>query len=129
MHTAERLLKTLGIDRCVTIVSNAHWLHEDMRLKPNLVHLVTKYLPGTILKATQGKYWRRRAKLAVTRCNFLTLVGETQVRFYKQKYLHAIPLTEEDKVITDPPQSWMQLCVEKGLCNKEADALSCQSAR
>ena len=66
MHTAERLLKTLGIECCVTIVNNAHWLHEDMRLKPNLVHLLTKYPPGTILKDTQGKYRRRRAKLAVT---------------------------------------------------------------
>ena len=28
-------------------------------------------------------------------------------------------------MITDPPQSWMQLCVEKGLCDKEADTLSC----
>ena len=103
MHTAERLLKTLGIDCCLTIVNNAHWLHEDMRLKPNLVHLLTNYPPGTILNDTQGKYWRRDAKLAVTRCNFLTPVGETQERFCEQKYLHAIPLTEEDKVITDPP--------------------------
>ena len=125
MHTAERLLKTLDIDCCVAIVSNAHWLHEDMRSKPNLVQVLTKYPPGTILKDTQGKYWRRRTKLAVTRCNFLTPAGENQEHFYQQKYLLAIPLTKEDKVITDPPQSWMQLCVEQGLCDKEADALSC----
>ena len=25
----------------------------------------------------------------------------------------------------EPPHSWMQLCVEKGLCNKGVDALSC----
>ena len=61
----------------------------------------------------------------MTWCNFLTPVSETQVHFYEQKYLHAIPLTEEDKVTTDPPQSWMQLCVEKGLCIKKADVLSC----
>ena len=124
MHTAEKFLKTLDIHRCMRIVNNAHWLHEDMTSKPNLVHLLTKYPPGTILKDTQGKYWRRCTKLAVT-CNFLTPVGETQECFYEQKYLHTIPLTKEDKVITHPPQSWMQLCVEKGLCDEEADALSC----
>ena len=50
---------------------------------------------------------------------------ETQEQFYEQKYLLNIPLTEEDIITSQPPQSWMQLCVEKGLCEKEGDALNC----
>ena len=125
MHTAEAFIQSIDIERYVTVVNNAHWLYEHMGLKLNHVHLLTKYPPGTILKDNRGKYWRRHAKLAVTRFNFLTPVGEMQESFYEQKYLLNIPLTEDNKVITKPPLSWMQLCVEKGLCDKEADALSC----
>ena len=50
---------------------------------------------------------------------------ETQEQFYEQKYLLNISLTEEDIITSQPPQSWMQLCVEKGLCEKEGDALNC----
>ena len=32
---------------------------------------------------------------------------------------------EDDQVIIAPPKSWMLLCVERGLCDKEGDALSC----
>ena len=73
----------------------------------------------------RGQYWRRRAKVAVTRFHFLAPAGETQEQFYEQKYLLSVPLTQEDHVVSEPPRSWMQLCVEKGLCDKEGDALSC----
>ena len=109
----------------VKIVENAHWLHADMSAKPNLVQLLTCYPPGTVLNDKCGKYWRRQAKIAVTWFHFLTPVGTTQENFYEQKYLLNVPLTGEDKVITVPPRSWMQLCVEKGLCDTEGDALSC----
>ena len=125
MHTAEEFIQNVKVERCMKVVDNAHWLHEDMSMKPDLVELLLRYPPGTILKDKRGKYWRRRAKAAVTRFHFLAPVGETQESFYEQKYLLNVPLTEEDKVITAPPQSWMQLCVERGLCDKEGDALSC----
>ena len=32
---------------------------------------------------------------------------------------------EDDQVIIAPPKSWMQLCVERGLCDKEGDVVSC----
>ena len=94
-------------------------------MKPNLVQLLTRYPPGTILKDDRRKFWRKRGKIAVTRFHFLTPVGETQEKFYEQKYLLNVPLTKDHKVITEPPHSWMQLYVEKGLCDKEVDALSC----
>ena len=64
-------------------------------------------------------------KVAVTRFHFLTPVGETQESYYEQKYLLNVPIMPDDCIITNPPRSWMQLCVEKDLCNKEGDALSC----
>ena len=41
------------------------------------------------------------------------------------QYLLNVPLTEEDTVISQPPKSWMQLCVENNLCDKEGDTLNC----
>ena len=102
MHTADEFIEKVEVDRCVNIVENAHWLHEDMSMKPDLVQLLIHYPPGTILKDKRGKYWRRRAKAAVTRFHFLAPVGETQESFYEQKYLLNIPLTKEDEVITAP---------------------------
>ena len=106
-------------------METAHWLHEDMSAKPRLVHILTRYPAGSVLKDKQGQYWKRRAKIAVTRFHFLAPVGETQEKFYEQKYLLNVPIMPVDNIISAPPQSWMQLCVEKDLCNKEGDALSC----
>ena len=125
MHTADGFIQTVNVDRCVKVVENAHWLHEDMSMKPDLEQLLIHYPPGTILKDKRDKYWRRRVKAAMTRFHFLAPVRETQESFYEQKYLMSIPLMEDDQVITAPPKSWMQLCVERGLCDKEGDALSC----
>ena len=66
MHTADEFIQEVQVDHCVKIVENAHWLHEDMSVKPDLVQLLVLYPPGTILKDKRGKYWRRRAKAAVT---------------------------------------------------------------
>ena len=59
MEVAQGFLQNIGIDCCVKIVENAHWLHEDMSVKPNLVHLLTRYPPGAVLKDKRGKYWWR----------------------------------------------------------------------
>ena len=125
MHAAEHFLKSVAVDSCVQIIESAHWLHEDMSRKPNLAQLLTCYPAGTVLQDKQGQFWRRRSKVAVTQFHFLVPVGDTQEKFYEQKYLLNVPMLPEDNVISAPPQSWMQLCVEKGLCNKEGDALSC----
>ena len=125
MHTADEFIQTVNVDRCVKIAEDAHWLHEDMSMKPDLVQLLIRYPPGTILKDKRDKYWRRRVKAAMTRFHFLAPVGETQENFYEQKFLLNVPLTEDDQVIMAPPKSWMQMCVERGLCDKEGDALSC----
>ena len=125
MHTADEFIQTVNVDRCVKVVENAHWLYEDMSVKPDLEQLLIHYPPGTILKDKRDKYWRRRVKAAMTRFHFLAPVGETQESFYEQKYLISIPLMKDDQVIIAPPKSWMQLCVERGLCDKEGDALSC----
>ena len=66
VHTAEEFIQNVKVDRCVKTIENAHWLHEDMSRKPELVQLLNRYPPGTILKDKRGKYWRRRAKAAVT---------------------------------------------------------------
>ena len=121
MHAAEHFLQLAAVDHCVKIVENSHWLHEDMSMKPDLVQLLTRFPAGTVLKDKQGQFWRRRPKVAVTRFHFLAPVGDTQEKFYEQKYLLNVPVMPEDSVITAPPRSWMQLCVEKDLCNKEGD--------
>ena len=124
-QVAEHFLQNAAFESCAKVVEKAHWLHEDMSTKPGLVQLLTRYPAGSVLKDKQGQYWKRRAKIAVTRFHFLAPVGETQEKFYEQKYLLNVPIMPEDSVITAPPWSWMQLCVEKDLCNKEGDALSC----
>ena len=58
--------------------------------------------------------------MCVTRYHFLN-PGEEQEKFYEQKYMLNVPLSRDDNVIRQKPQSWMQLCIEKDLI---ADAMS-----
>ena len=50
IHTADEFIPTVNVDRCVKVVKNAHWLYEDMSMKPDLEQLLIHYPPGTILK-------------------------------------------------------------------------------
>ena len=105
MHTADEFIQTVNVDHCVKVVENAHWLYEDISMKPDLEQLLIHYPPGTILKDKRDKYWRRRVKTAMTRFHFLPPFGETHESFYEQKYLISIPLMEDDQVIIAPPKS------------------------
>ena len=75
MHTADEFIQTVNVDCCVKVMKNAHWLYEDMSMKPDLEQLLIHYPPGTILR---DKYWRRRVKTAMTRFRFLAPVGKTR---------------------------------------------------
>ena len=51
-------------------------------------------------------------------------MGDDQVKYYEQKYLLNVCLTDKD----NPPKSWLELCASKGMCESHIDALSSQSA-
>ncbi len=72
----------------------------------------------------QGRYWIRRAAMAVTRHRFISPVGDDQEKYYEQKYLLTVCLTDEDEVVQHPPDSWLELCASEGMCDSHTDALS-----
>ncbi len=69
-------------------------------------------------------YWVRRATMAVTRHRFISPVGDDQEKYYEQKYLLTVCLTDEHEIVHNPPQSWLELCAREGLYDSHADALS-----
>lgn len=62
--------------------------------------------------------------MAVTRHHFLTPAGDKQEKFHEQKYLLAVPLNDSNDIVQTLPSSWMTLCVQKGLCDRQMDAFS-----
>ena len=50
MHTADEFIQTVKVDHCIKIAEDAHCLHEDMSMKPDLVQLLICYSPGTNVK-------------------------------------------------------------------------------
>jgi len=100
-----------------------HWLMEPGPTE-ELVSILTRYPPGSFLKDKSEHYWVRRASMLITRHRFISPVGDDQESFYEQKYLLTVPLTDEHLVVQEPPRSWMELCVQSGLCDSHTDALS-----
>ena len=81
------------------------------------------YKPGQMVLDQQGRYWVRRAKMCITRYRFISPVGDEQEKFYEQKYLLNVPISSNDDILINTPQSWMQLCITKGLVDEHADAI------
>ena len=105
-----------------------HWL---MCLSPReeLASLLTTYPPGTMLIDLNDQHWIRRSKMIVTRHRFISSVGDDQEQYYQQKFLLTVALTPKSDVVENPPKSWVDLCVQHGMCDGHLDALSClQSA-
>ena len=105
-----------------------HWLMESTP-SDELVSVLTSYPPGTVLADRVGHYWIRRARMVITRHRFINSVGDDTEKFYQQKFLLTVPLTEDDDVVLNPPDSWVELCAQRGMCDAHLDAFSClQSA-
>ena len=51
-------------------------------------------------------------------------MGDDQEQYYQQKYLLQVPLTDEDEVVLNPPESWIELCAREGMCDAHLDAIS-----
>ena len=97
--------------------------------RDELVSVLSTYPPGTMLADRVGHYWIRRAKMVITRHRFISSVGDDTEKYYQQKYLLSVPMTEDHEVVLNPPKSWVELCAENGMCDAHLDALSClQSA-
>ena len=98
-------------------------------LRDELVSCLTRFKPGTVLADKEGHFWIRRARMVITRHRFNSLVGDDQEQYYQQNYLLQAPLTDQNEVVLDPPESWIELCDKKGMCDAHLDAISClQSA-
>ena len=61
--------------------------------------------------------------MCITRYCFINPVRDEQEKFYEQKYPLNVPILHND-IFVNRPQSWMQLCIIKGLFDEHADAIS-----
>lgn len=111
-------------------LSDYHWLMGSNPTPSDaLVAVLTSHPPGIVLADKEGHYWIRRAKMVITRHRFISSVGDDTEKFYQQKFLLTVPITEDDDVVPNPPDSWVELCAQRGMCDAHLDALSClQSA-
>ena len=114
----------------VQALSAYHWLMGSNPTPSDaLVAVLTSHPPGTVLADREGHYWIRRAKMVITRHRFISSVGDDTEKFYQQKFLLTVPITADDDVVVNPPDSWVELCAQRGMCDAHLDALSClQSA-
>ena len=101
-----------------------HWLMATNPPGEALQHILTRYKPGEMLLDQQGRYWVRRAKMCITRYRFINPLGDEQDKFYEQKYLLNVPISYNDDIVVNRSQSWMQLCIMKGIFDEHADAMS-----
>ena len=109
-------------------LSSYHWLM-GCNLSDDLISILARYKPGTLLDDADGHYWSRRAKMVCTRHRFISSVGDDQEKYYEQKYLLTVPITPQSQVVLDSPQSWVEFCAREGMCDEDVDAMSClQSA-
>ena len=86
--------------------------------------ILSNYQPGQMLIDKQGRYWVRRAKMGIVRYRFINPAGDEQEKFYEQKYLLNMPVAPEDNIVTNVPHSCMQLCIQEGLFDEHADAMT-----
>ena len=109
-------------------LNSYHWLMGS-NPRDELVSVLSTYSPCTVLADRVGHYWIRRAKMVITRHRFISSVGDNTEKYYQQKYLLSVPITEDHEVVLNPPDSWIELCASNGMCDAHLDALSClQSA-
>ena len=96
----------------------------DMKPRDELIQVLTRFPPGSSLPDLNGHYWCRWGKMCFTRTMFLSCVGDNQERYYEQKYLLNTSLTCDSDEVQSPPKSWIDLCVESGMCDQHLDACS-----
>ena len=63
--------------------------------------------------------------MIITRHRFISSVGDDTEKYYQQKYLLSVPITENHEVVLNPPDYWKDLCARNGMCDAHLDALSC----
>ena len=62
--------------------------------------------------------------MCIVRCQFINPAGVEQQRFYEQKYLINVAVSPDDQILSNPPKSWMQVCIMEGHFDEHADAMS-----
>ena len=123
---AEEVVEPIDFDNSDIVdgLSSYHWLMgSDPR--DEQVSVLDSYSPGSVLADRVGHYWIRRAKMVITRHRFISSVGDDTEKFYQQKFLVTVPITEDHEVVLNPPHSWVELCAQNGMCDGHLDALSC----
>ena len=90
-----------------------------------LQHILSIYKPGHMLVDQQSRYWVRRAKMCITRY-LLIPWGMNKIKF---KYLLNVLISFDDDILGNRPQSWIQLCIQNGLFDEHADAMSSLQSR
>ena len=48
--------------------------------------------------------------MVITRHRFISSVGDDTEKYYQQKYLLNVPITEDHQVVLNPRKSWVELC-------------------
>ena len=62
------------------------------------------------------------------RCALLEPCSLVVQERYEQKYLLNTSLTCDSDEVQSPPKSWIDLCVESGMCDQHLDALCCMQS-
>ena len=121
--TAEQILQDTELNDLSDSLAVSHWLMR-VGLSERLRQVLEQFPPGSMLKDKEGRYWVRRATMAITRHRFISPVGDDQEKYYEQKYLLSVCMTDEHDIFHNPPQSWLELCASEGMCDVHVDALS-----
>ena len=108
-------------------LSSYHWL---MSTKPSafLVSVLSRFPPGTTLAYKNDRYWVRRSRMTITRHRFISSVGDDQEKYYKQKFLLNVPITDQSEVVQIPPTSLIEHCVRLDMMDSHIDALACMQS-
>ena len=119
------------VDLCnqdlVTGLSSYYWL---MPQKPstNLISILSWYPPGSTLADNNGWYWVRRSRMTITRHRFISCIGDDQEKYYEQKFLFNVPITDQSEVVQNLPTSWIEHCVQLNMYDMHIDALACMQS-
>ena len=67
--------------------------------REGITQVLQSFPPGSMLADKQGHYWVRWETMAITRHRFISHVGDDQEKYYEQKYLLNVDLTDEDILV------------------------------
>ena len=66
--------------------------------------------------------------MTITRHRFISSIGDDQEKYYEQKFLLNVPITDQSEVVQNPPTSWIEHCMQLNMFHSHIDALACMQS-